>query len=375
MDWNPWYGCRKTGSGCLNCCVFKDTPDKNQIKIEQTKDFHLPMLKNKDKVYKLVSLDNPIYVCRTSDFFIEEADRWRSYAWDMIHFRKDLRFKIITRRIHRIEQCLPKNWGPGYLNVSLVCACEDQKTADERLPAFLELPAEHKEILLEPLLEPTDIEKYLEDGTIEAVSCGGEGGENARICSYNWILQIREQCIRHNVEFHFTRTGSRFERNNRLYQISKSEQKRQAMKADIDFIPEKKDDGTTPFDSHLLQRSKSPYRSNLRLTGEEIEYCRSRGLDEVRREAFDIIRKNIAPSYIKNDGKQTPENGHPIFVSQHATATCCRKCINRFYYIPNDRKLTETEVNFIVDLNLEWLKRYLVNGNDGFSKIKKDSDV
>lgn len=370
MEWNPWQGCRKISEGCRNCYVFNQ--EKNHIQsckaVEQTKEFYLPIMKKKDRVFRLVSLDNPIYVCNTSDFFIEDADSFRNYIWDMIHYRKDLQFKIVSKRLHRIEQCLPKNWGPGYLNVTLVCSCEDQKTADERLPLLIELPFEHKEIILEPMLESIDIEKYLESGCIDAVTCGGEKGSNARVCNYDWILFAREQCVRHNVEFHFRQTGSRFVMNDRLYQIASNEQSIQAKKADIDFVPEKEDNGTTPFDSPLLQCSKSQYRSSLRLSSEEENYCRSKGHDTIRREAFDIIRKNIAPSYIKNDGQQTPDSGHPVYVSQHATATCCRKCLSKYYYIPDDRKLTETEVNFIVDLNMEYLRRYLINGNDGFSK-------
>lgn len=373
MDWNPWNGCKKISEGCLNCPVFgrNERYRGDGRRIEQTQDLHLPIMKLKNRVFKLVSLDNPIYVCHTSDFFIEEADKWRQYAWKIIKYRKDLQFKIITKRIDRVEQCLPKNWGPGYLNVTLVCSCENQRRTDERVPILIDLPFHRKEIIHEPMLESIEIEKYLESGQIDAVTCGGEYGDNARVCKYDWIIHTREQCLKHNIEFHFKQTGSKFIKDKRMYRIERYLQTMQAKKANIDFIPEKEDDGTTSFDSPLLQCSKSPYRSSLRLGEAETAYYMKKGFDKIRREAFDIIRMNIAPSYIKNDGNQTPEKGHPIYISQHATATCCRKCIYKYYDIPDDRKMTETEVNFIVDLNMEWLKRYFFHGGNGFKRIKE----
>lgn len=373
MDWNPWHGCRKISEGCLNCTVFgrNERYRGDGTRVETTKDFHLPVMRRKNMVFKLVSLDNPIYVCLTSDFFIEDADKWRDYAWNIFRYRKDLQFRIITKRVERIEQCLPKNWGPGYMNVTLVCSCENQKRTDERVPILLDLPFQRKEILHEPMLESIEIERYLESGEIAAVTCGGEYGKDVRICKYDWILHTREQCLKHNVEFRFKQTGSKFIKNKRMYRIERNLQESQAQKANIDFVPEKEDDGTTPFDSPLLQCSKSPYRSSLRLSQEEIAYYEKRGFDGIRREAFDIIRANIAPAYIKNDGRQTPDSGHPIYVSQHATASCCRKCIQKHHQIPSGRKMTETEVNYIVDLNMEWLKRYFFHGGNGFKRIKE----
>src|SRR5699024_11865191 len=73
-------------------------------------------------------------------FFLEEADEWRPECWRMIRERSDLRFAIITKRIHRFMECIPDDWGEGYPNVSVYCTVENQQMADYRLPIYLELP-------------------------------------------------------------------------------------------------------------------------------------------------------------------------------------------------------------------------------------------
>ena len=92
--------------------------------------------------------------------------------------------------------------------------------ADERLPILVDLPIKHKEIIHEPMLEEINIEKYLATGCIEKVICGGESGENARICNYNWIINTRNQCIKYQVPFYFKQTGANFIKNNKLYKIN-----------------------------------------------------------------------------------------------------------------------------------------------------------
>ena len=108
---------------------------------------------------------------------------------------------------------------------------------DKRLPLFLELPIRHKSIIHEPMLESINIRPYLAQyhDCIEEVTCGGESGEEARICDYAWILNTMMQCVEYNVSFHFKQTGAKFKRGNRVYQIDRKDQLTQARKAGIDF--------------------------------------------------------------------------------------------------------------------------------------------
>lgn len=233
--WNPWHGCHKISAGCANCYMYRRDAEfgKDSSVVTKTSTFRLPVQKKRDGTYKLQE-DGFVYTCMTSDFFVEEADDWRPEAWRMIRERSDLRFFIITKRIDRFPVGLPEDWGEGYENVTICSTCENQQTADARLPIFLSLPMQHRQIIHEPMLEEIHIEQYLASGKIESVVCGGESGDNARLCCYDWILSTREQCIKYNVPFHFKQTGAKFKKDGKIYLIKRSLQMAQAKKANID---------------------------------------------------------------------------------------------------------------------------------------------
>ena len=206
---------------------------KDSSVIRKTNDFDLPVKRNRAGEYKISGYET-VYTCFTSDFFLDEADEWRVEAWQMIRTRSDLHFFIITKRIHRFQVNLPEDWGDGYDHVTVCCTVENQSRADFRLPIFLAAPIQHKSIICEPLLESIDLSAYLSPA-IEGVIVGGESGYNARICSYDWVLNIREQCRDKGVAFQFKQTGARFEKDGRLYNIDRKLQELQAHKAGIDL--------------------------------------------------------------------------------------------------------------------------------------------
>ena len=199
----------------------------------------MPVKKNRKGQYKLQPDGDYVYTCFTSDFFHPAADEWRPEAWAMIRERSDLDFFFVTKRPERFQAGLPEDWGNGYENVHICCTCENQRMADKRLPIFLELPIRHKSIIHEPMLEQINIRHYLENysAIIEEVTCGGESGEDARICDYSWVLNTMMQCVEYNVRFHFKQTGANFKRGNRIYKIDRKDQMSQAAKAGIDFVP------------------------------------------------------------------------------------------------------------------------------------------
>lgn len=146
------------------------------------------------------------------------------------------RFELffITKRIHRLSDCLPPDWGDGYENVSISSTVENQDRADFRLPILKAAPIHHKSIVCEPLLGPIDLSPWL-GADITQVVAGGESGTEARPCRYEWILDIRRQCIEAGVPFLFKQTGAKFIKNGRLYQIPRRLQHSQARKADINY--------------------------------------------------------------------------------------------------------------------------------------------
>lgn len=235
--WNPWHGCKKISEGCKNCYVYRRDGSfgKDSSIVTKTAAFSLPVQKDRRQEYKLLPENEPVYTCLTSDFFVAEADEWRNEAWRMIKTRSDLHFAIFTKRIGRFLDCLPGDWGDGYDNVSILCTCENQRCADERLPILLSAPIKHRSIACSPMLEEIHIEPYLESGRIEEVSCGGESGENARLCDFAWVVSLMEQCVQSGVAFHFHQTGALFKKGERVYRIPRKEQHRQAALAGINY--------------------------------------------------------------------------------------------------------------------------------------------
>lgn len=99
----------------------------------------------------------------------------------------------------------------------------------------------------------------------------------------------------------------------------------------------------------------SGFRRGFRLRGRELEYLRAKGMPEVMRHAADFISKRLAPAEPANDGRQTPTRNHPVFVAQHATATCCRGCLSKWHHIPKGRALDEPERLYVLSVIEHWL--------------------
>lgn len=234
--WNLWHGCIKYSAGCQNCYVYMGDSKrgKDASKIEKTLNFDLPIQQKKNGEYKIPS-GTFFYTCFTSDFFIKECDDLRIEAWKMIKERSDCHFLIITKRIERFEISLPTDWNDGYENVTICTTCENQEMVDKRLPIFKNLKIKHKMLIHEPILGPIDISKYL-DSTIEEVIVGGESGFKARVCNYEWVLSLQEQCIKHNVSFTFKQTGYKFLKDSIIYTIPRNMQHKQAKEANINYI-------------------------------------------------------------------------------------------------------------------------------------------
>ncbi len=234
--WNPWHGCIKFSAGCQNCYVYRRDAqyDKSSEEIVKNKAFYAPIERYRTGEYKLAPESGVIYTCFTSDFFLEQADEWRKECWQMIKRRGDMLFFIITKRIHRFEQCIPPDWGSGYDNVHICCTCENQREADRRLPIFLSAPIKKRSIICEPLLGHIELSKYLTPDITELIA-GGESGDDARPCDYEWVLSLREQCKQKGVHFTFKQTGARFIKDGKLYCIPRKMQHAQAKKADIDI--------------------------------------------------------------------------------------------------------------------------------------------
>lgn len=110
------------------------------------------------------------------------------------------------------------------------------------------------------------------------------------------------------------------------------------------------------LDEVFLALGNSPFRRGFSLKAKELDYLRSRGTGTVLEHARDFVAKRLSPAQPVNDGKQTPFKGHPVFVAQHATATCCRGCLEKWHGIPQGRELTAAEQEHAVRAIARWLE-------------------
>ena len=228
--WNPWHGCHRISEGCAHCYMY--TLDARRgidtSRVYSTQNFDLPLARTRNGDWKIPA-GLELFVGLSTDFFVEEADPWRPAAWDIIRRRPDVAFRLLTKRAHRIRECLPPDWGGGYENVMLQVTTENQARADERLPILLGIPAKHRGFMAAPLIGPVDAERHLATGQIEQVLCGGENYDGARPCHHEWVASLSAQCRRHGVQFDFIETGTVYVKDGKTYHLpDKRLQSRQA---------------------------------------------------------------------------------------------------------------------------------------------------
>ena len=120
----------------------------------------------------------------------------------------------------------------------------------------------------------------------------------------------------------------------------------------------------------LEKLGRSRFRSSFHLTKKEQQYLAEKGMEVMRRHAEDFVRLKLAPAEPVNDGKQTPMHGHPVFKAMHATACCCRGCLNKWYRVPLHRELTAGEQQRIVNLLMGWLEKNAAETKGGSSHEK-----
>ncbi len=113
------------------------------------------------------------------------------------------------------------------------------------------------------------------------------------------------------------------------------------------------------LDQLFEKLSNSKFRSHFHLSQKDIDYIKSKGLDTIKLHAIDFIKKREAPAYIPNDGKQTPLKGHPVFIAQHATGTCCRECMRKWHKIQPNKELSQEEQDYIVEVIMTWINKEL----------------
>lgn len=188
---NFFQGCTKVSAGCKFCYMFRQKEGYGQ---DPTK-----LVRSKDPTFKMpLKLKEPqrVFVNSWSDFFIDYVDpdtgadvaqQWRDEAWDIMRRCPHLTFIILTKRIQRVAECLPSDWGEaGWPNVWILTSVEDQESALNRIPQLGNFPAAVKGVSIEPLLSDVDLLANLDPGSespltllsyLDWVIVGGESGD------------------------------------------------------------------------------------------------------------------------------------------------------------------------------------------------------
>lgn len=234
MNWEPWTGCTPYSEGCKYCYFYGPYAKRyGQNEVKKTDKFDWPIRKNAKGEYNIKG-GKILATCFATDFFLPEADEWRKEVWAMIKERQDLDFLILTKRIDRFMESLPEDWGEGYDNVNIGCTVENQEIADYRLPLFLSYPIKRRFIACAPILERIDLSAYLHG--VDHVTVGGESSREARLCDYEWVLHIREQCMEAGVTFWFKNTGSVFKKDGVINKVNPYKQTGMARELGIDTL-------------------------------------------------------------------------------------------------------------------------------------------
>lgn len=118
------------------------------------------------------------------------------------------------------------------------------------------------------------------------------------------------------------------------------------------------------INNKLLELSNSKFRNSFHLRKYMVKYIDEKGMNKILIHAYDFVNRKLVVLN-NNDGKQIPMKGHPVFIAMHACACCCRGCLEKWHHIPKDTILTKNEINYIISIIIEWIKREYSINNKG----------
>ena len=257
---NPWIGCTKVSPGCTNCYAAVDTFARRErshgrelwgprAERHRTSAVYWvkPLSWNKQKWFEcsacgwrgpekemiLSGCGNEkcpkaeccfptrqrVFCSSLADVF-EDRDElvpWRTDLFDLILKTPELDWLILTKRPENILKEAPLLWRDGFPpNIWIGTSVENQKTADERLPYLVNIPARVRFLSCEPLLGEVKLQhdydgalvrNWLRPKGINWVICGGESGPHARPMHPDWARSLRDQCQAAGVPFFFKQWG------------------------------------------------------------------------------------------------------------------------------------------------------------------------
>lgn len=211
---NPWWGCTKVSPACDNCYAeaWAKRTGHNvwgaRSKRRFLSDFYWEQPKRWNQEAKLAGRRDRVFCASMADVFEWRSDlkEWRTRLWSLIEETPSLDWLLLTKRPHLANRLVP--WGDEWPhNVWLGTTVENQKWAEKRLHSLIGSPARIRFLSCEPLLGKLELGHWFRRGRIDWVIAGGESGPRARPSDPAWFHQLRDQCLRNGVAFHFKQWG------------------------------------------------------------------------------------------------------------------------------------------------------------------------
>ncbi len=237
--WNPVTGCTKVSEGCRNCYaerIAKRFPHDGSAPGNKTNPFEEvithPGRLNQPLHWKKV---RRIFVCSMGDLFHEDVpDKFLDDVFWKMEITVRHTFQVLTKRPKRMMDYLSSRWSfmQPPKNIWLGTSVEDQKTADDRIPLLLQIPAAVRFVSYEPALGPVDfrnVKMRMVGGEVVCIDAltsewvpgepsptknhldwiiaGGESGPHARPTHPEWFRSVRDECFATEVPFFFKQWG------------------------------------------------------------------------------------------------------------------------------------------------------------------------
>lgn len=225
---NFWTGCKKVSPGCKFCYMFRD---QERYGKEPTDVLQVAQ-KTINKVLKAAKPGDKIFTCSWSDFFIEEADQWRDWAWQIIRENPHLNWQILTKRPERIMDNLPPDWGQGWDHVWLGVSAENQDLYQLRMLILSMIPAKIRFVSIEPILGPINLHPWISltrehrsgnpGSAIDWVIVGGESGNDNgkwkyRAADLDWFNDIVKQLQFYKVPVFVKQMGTHIAKEYKMF--------------------------------------------------------------------------------------------------------------------------------------------------------------
>ena len=209
---NPWWGCTKVSPACDHCYaeawarrfgqqLWGATAPRRFL----SENYWAQPLKW-DRAAHRAGRRAMVFCASMADVFEWGGDlsKVRARLWALIEETPHLDWLLLTKRPHLVQRLTP--WKQEWpRNVWVGTTAENQRFAAKRIPHLIELPCAYRFISCEPLLGAVDITSW--QHRLDWVIAGGESGPHARRTEIAWVRELREQCRRAGVAFHFKQWG------------------------------------------------------------------------------------------------------------------------------------------------------------------------